>query len=356
MAGDGDISSVENIVEMLKRKSTEEICVVLAGKTGAGKTTLFQNIVGEEVVITMSPDPSTKEIKKREIEKNGQKLVIYDTPGLIGGDEDKMKKLKEWSQKIKSVDLLACCVPVGPGAKFKDDGYPLIIRCLHEAFGTDIWKQCVVIFTFGNYALDRCHRSAKENGIDSYKDHIESYSTRFQEELTKLNVKDIHIKSVFEWESENGNQYPGPNTILGIPAGDRLDDRVLPGIVEDQTENWRDKVFLYMFSKCKLQRKGDLLEFQYGAEFRRKVLKKLMALLGGSIGGGVGALAGHVVAAGAAKAGANVGAAFGTPAGPVGAVIGAIVGATLGTISGLLVARKIQQNDSTTITEDKKTQ
>ena len=60
-----------------------KITIVVAGQTGAGKTTLIRNLLGEEHVVELSPKPITADIPTGTIfSANGATIELVDGPGV----------------------------------------------------------------------------------------------------------------------------------------------------------------------------------------------------------------------------------------------------------------------------------
>lgn len=107
----------KGIFEQVKKETSKNLNVLIAGKTGAGKSTLINAVFGSEVAPTGSGDPVTQNIEQYQITNN---FSIFDTKGLemAAFDEtisDIENLLKE--QKTKPVDeqihIAWLCIPEG---------------------------------------------------------------------------------------------------------------------------------------------------------------------------------------------------------------------------------------------------
>lgn len=178
------------------------IRIVLAGKSGAGKSTLESNLFDSEELnqIEMSPDQNTPKCKTGEHSKHGITIKLTDTVGIQAGRGGK-ERLRKLSDHTKGeADLLVYCVPVDPSSKF-NDANPAIMQLLQDAHGKDIWKQCIIVFTFSNYAWDRNRKkNSKEDALSKYKRHINNYAAKVRDELANLNVCNVEVKTT-HWKT-----------------------------------------------------------------------------------------------------------------------------------------------------------
>ena len=110
--------------------------------------------------------------------------------------------------------LLLYCVPVTLGSKFDN---PEIMKNLQSGFGKDIWKNCVIAFTFAN-------EISQKYPLEKYKDYLKEYAKNFKKELQKLEVKDMTVKTIFELQPKQNLE----NVIIAVPVGINDDDEVIP--------------------------------------------------------------------------------------------------------------------------------
>jgi hypothetical protein len=298
-----------------------EITVLIAGKSGAGKSTFFNNILEtDEKPIDPSPDPAPSEFKIHERRSGNTTVRIVDTPGLGEDEKEKKKQLKMLSQY--KADLLIYCITVAPGNRFSTTN-PTIMKALQKVFGEGIWKNCVVVFTFSDYAWNSfCRRDTEREAIVKYKTYINTYAERFQEELKRLGKNsDKEVKSIFNLPP-HPRQAGNVSVIPAVPAGLTGDDSILADLeIDGHNLNWPDVVFLKMIEKCKDEHKIPFVGYRYG----ETNMKRVKVLLGGS-GGGV-----------ATVTGALVGILVGIIGGPLGMVLGGAAGATAGLVIGATV-------------------
>lgn len=328
------LESLEHSQNVIVKK---DVHLVLAGRSGVGKTTLASSIFGLERERRLSARHITQMCDTKNVTKHGITLNITDTVGT--GRKSALQKLARHTKKHRNVDLLVYCISVDPSSKFHD-GNPTIMRSLSDAYGKDIWKHCIVIFTFSNCAWEWCKKNITEQAIEeggkitkeerrvaTYKELMKEYADDFTAELKKLRVPHTNVKEIFDLQPE---LQPDQTTIVAIPAGEEPNDPVLPATkisIQDRNEprnrleveicDWRDVLFIEIVRKCNNELKKRLLQYHYGADIAK--------IVAGTAGGAVGGLV----------AGATVGAVIGIVGGPIGVGIGAVIGGVAGGTTGI---------------------
>jgi hypothetical protein len=247
----------------------------------------------------VSGESITKSHRTITAKRNNVTVKITDTLGLIQGRESyTLKKLYKHVQKHAggNTDILIYCLPVDPASKFEPNA--CIMQALQEAFGRDIWKQTLVVFTFSNVAWDRFKKKSKKKTnaevVSEYKEHLEVYGKLFEDQLKKMMVQHNVVVNV-------GNEFEPAqqDVILAVPAGDDPEDEVLihtgnemvdftstaaiaDHVVTFEARDWRDVVFIEMVKKRNDASKKVLLQYHYS---RQETDTIVTTILGGALVG-----------------------------------------------------------------------
>ena len=245
-------------------------------------------------------------------------MNLVDTPG-VDGKENPMRKLKEIKEElfkrlgINEFDLLVCCIRISPGVRMKEN--EAIITAIHNFHGKEIWKRCVIAFTFSNELIDELQDDYQDqNEVKrTFRSLAEEHITYLQQVLIKMKVE-LHfaeLQTIFSWVAADRGELSPEDVVLGIPAGLETGDQVLPGIKMHEGEGWTDKIFIEMLNKSK--KKESLAHSRYGFNIPPRIKNLLWY-------------------SGTAAAGAAGGAFVGTVFGPFGTAIGAAVGGAIGSL------------------------
>ena len=285
-------------------------------KTGAGKSTLANALLGDRVVraVTRRGGQSvTTAVEKFTSRDLDQPFVFWDTPGTQASNSARKTFrtiVTELKKKNEDVDLFIMCAPANETRDHPDNRK--LVYSLTDVFAKKVCSHAVIVFSQANTVMD--------------PDHEVTTAEFFHEEcVTEMKIRYRQLLA------EVGGLSPEEaEAVPCIPVGSGVQQRLPDGT------NWKKEFWMACVGRVSSDVRGVLMacgntdQTRFGEAFSGldKVRMLLgLTLTGGSAGGfGVGIAAGLAIAS---RIGAAVGAIAGVPTG-VGAAIGAVVGIVAG--------------------------
>lgn len=264
-------------------KSSKNVVIVTAGKSGVGKSHFLNTFLRLEedrcFESQMQPGAVTSGVKYCDEELHGVNVRVVDMPGLHSIDHDKVEVgglIGELSAVTKGgVDVVFFCMNLTSRIDIVDLKN---LETLNKAFGTRIWEHVVFIFTRADTAL--------HDGY-SLEQLLEKFIAKIHEELVvkrKLAVN-VGIRSIYSFPSadmfSDESEINKFNGIVGIPVSHN------PNIPPE----WRITLLLQVIRKCKQENIPAFLRLQsidwYGILNAVKVITTASAsgaVLGSAVG------------------------------------------------------------------------
>ncbi|XP_075948313.1 GTPase IMAP family member 7-like [Anarhichas minor] len=129
--------------------------IVILGRTGTGKSSVANTIVGEELFkIGDTANSETSECRAETKPVNGRNITLIDTPGFFDTDRPE--------EELKS-EIVKCITEFSPGPHaflivFKVERFTkqeqAVITKINQYFSEDVFKYVTVLFTHGDQLKD----------------------------------------------------------------------------------------------------------------------------------------------------------------------------------------------------------
>ena len=210
---------------MSQSKPLPKFSILVCGKTGVGKSSLINFILGEDVCEVGDPgqvdeddadeafDPKTTKVSKHEMAINGTSVTIYDSPGLQDGTADEPKYLADMLENCRDVDLVFYCHEM-IAARWTPPEVKSI-RLLTETFGNTFWDKALLVLTKANLVEPR-----KEVTSGEEKEYFRRLKVNKEKKFRTEVAKQVNRTQ------EHPNRI---DSIPAVPAGSEAEQFLLDG-------------------------------------------------------------------------------------------------------------------------------
>nr|XP_040036882.1 GTPase IMAP family member 7-like [Gasterosteus aculeatus aculeatus] len=287
----------------------DEMRIVMLGKTGVGKSSVANTILGENVFqIGRTANSATSECRSETRRVDGRDVTLIDTPGLFDTDRP------EEELKPEIVKCFTECSP-GPHAfiiVFKVDRFTVqeqeVINKINQYFSEEAFKYATVLFTYGD-------QLEEEQTIEEYFHNNQRLSDLVKKCGGRCHVIDNKYWKDNQPDDYRSNQFQVKQLMKTIDhmieanKGSCYTNKVLQAVEKLRQEE----------EKQIRQSPGNKTEKEIREEAKKRALKRLLIELAGvTTGVLLGVLFGVVLVVGAEAAGIAAGSLM---------VVGALAGA-----------------------------
>ena len=190
LLSEGQSRSISRALSKL-REECPKFGVLVIGRTGVGKSTLINNLLGKEVAsVGHTLQSETPTVNPHEGTVEGVPIVVFDTPGLgdIKGEEEEAKHLYMMKDLLArgKIHLVVYCFQMNKTIMISSHVGPL--RKYHQ-IGVD-WKRSIIALTFGDALY--VPKSDQERPMCHFFDERLAF---WQKELKKELVETVGVSS-----------------------------------------------------------------------------------------------------------------------------------------------------------------
>nr|XP_021327697.1 GTPase IMAP family member 8-like [Danio rerio] len=140
------------LTQEFRVNTDDEVRIVLLGKTGVGKSTTGNTILGRKAFTAeTSHQPVTKESQRETCEINGRQITVVDTPGVFDTElteEEIQREIRHCiSMILPGPHVFLLLVPLGRFTKEEETS----VKIIQETFGENSLMFTMVLFTRGDF-------------------------------------------------------------------------------------------------------------------------------------------------------------------------------------------------------------
>ena len=310
---------------------------MITGKTGSGKTSLINGLIGKKVGEEGDElDRKTVHVEPKELTCEGTLVKIWDTPGLQDDTKDEDRYLQEMKENCSDCDLYIYCLSMKQ-TRF-DTSEIQTIQKLTETFGKDFWAKVLFVLTFANEMEASFSEGSDVERL--FTDKIKAWHTKLVHRLKECGVKKEvadNIQVIPAGYSKPLKGSPNPWKLPGIPnwfhnfwykCAETMDEKGIPVLVTINIRRLKspEEISKLDLRKCPIEEQPIPLSQQVAM----------------AAAGGIAAFSGWgTITFGMGAIGVVVGALCGSIAGPVGIAVGEIVGLAVGNAVGSAVGKVV---------------
>jgi tRNA modification GTPase len=173
----------------------EGLTVVIAGKPNAGKSSLLNRLVGDDVAIVTDAPGTTRDVLRQQLHLDGLPLNLIDTAGLRGAlDAAEAEGIRRARHEMRRADRILYVIDASTAGSAELDSLPKDVPVTLVLNKIDLTGLAAGI---GDGPPARIYVSARTGaGVDSLRDHLKSSAGYRDGESGALAARRRHLDAL----------------------------------------------------------------------------------------------------------------------------------------------------------------
>ncbi len=198
-------SILEGLQKHLIEAQKRDLVFLLVGRTGVGKSSTVNSLMGKEIAIVGDYEATTMAIEEYDTQINQIPFKVIDTPGLCDDLEElenDYKYLEMMRSQVKQIDCMWFVSRLDETRVTNDEKRG--IKLISEAFGAEVWQHAVIVFTFANSIPSDRYLEALEKRTELIRKVIAKYT----DSDTAISIPSVAVDNSQE-TTPNGEKWLG---------------------------------------------------------------------------------------------------------------------------------------------------
>ena len=209
------------------QKSTS-VSIFVTGKTGTGKSSLVNGIVGRYVAIEGDTlDPSTAEVTNYQCMVDNIAVNVWDSPGLQDGTNREPEYIEDIKSNCSDTDLFIYCIRMSETRFVRDNRDIRAMHILNDTLGMGMWCNAIFVLSFANDIVDTGEDDLGLTGKE-LEDHFSKKLAEWTERLRQTLERELGIPDYIAQQ------------VKVIPAGYHMS----PELIKESGDYWLSKLWM----------------------------------------------------------------------------------------------------------------